>query len=284
MSKRFKLACVQVNSRDDMAANITTTSDWVRRARDAGAELIGTPEVTNLMAPESAATVAMVKTPEDDPSLAAFRDLARETGAWLLIGSLAVRPEGWEKIANRSYLLDPGGETVAWYDKIHMFDINLPDGREYRESRVYAPGEAARLVETPWGTMGMTICYDIRFPHLYRGLAQAGAEFVAIPAAFTRVTGQAHWHVLQRARAIENGCFVFAPAQCGEHPGNRQTYGHSLIIDPWGEVLADAGEEPGFAIAEIDLARVAEVRGRIPSLTHDRAYAQVDAGDRAAAE
>ncbi len=185
-------------------------------------------------------------------------------------GRLAAGAVG--RVANRSYLVDATGEVVAHYSKIHMFDVDLPGGESYRESRTYEPGAAACIAETPWGGLGMTVCYDLRFPRLYRELAQAGARYLSVPSAFTKVTGEAHWHVLLRARAIENGCFVFAPAQCGRHYDNRHTFGHSLIVDPWGDVLADGGDEVGFVTAEIDARRVDEARAMIPSLEHDRPF------------
>jgi predicted amidohydrolase len=206
------------------------------------------------------------------PALAGFREAAAKAGAWLLIGSIGVKVEG-ERLANRSYLIDNSGTVVAKYDKIHMFDVDLAGGESYRESATFRPGDRAVLAETPWGLLGMTICYDLRFPHLYRALAQAGAQFISIPAAFTRPTGSAHWHVLMRARAIETGCFVIAPAQCGEHAQGRKTYGHSLIVAPWGEVLADGGDDVGIVSAQIDTAKIGEVRRMVPSLQHDRPYA-----------
>ena len=215
----------------------------------------------------------------DDPFLAGMRDLARELGAWLLLGSLVIDPAGEPgagdetRLANRSFLLDAQGGIVAQYDKIHMFDIDLPGGESYRESNAYRPGDHTVVAETPWGRLGMSVCYDVRFPHLYRALAQAGADFLAVPSVFTVPTGRAHWHVLLRARAIENGCFVFAPAQWGEHTAGRKSYGHSLIVDPWGEVLAEGGEGVGIITAtEIDPARIAKVRGGLPSLQHDRRF------------
>jgi predicted amidohydrolase len=207
------------------------------------------------------------------PALAAFREAAAKAGAWLLIGSIGVKVEGGERLANRSYLLDASGNIVATYDKIHMFDVDLAGGESYRESATFRPGDRAVLADTPWGLLGMTVCYDLRFPHLYRTLAQAGARFITIPAAFTRPTGSAHWHVLQRARAIETGCYIFAPAQCGEHTQGRKTYGHSLIVAPWGEVLADGGDDVGIISAEIDTAKIDEARRMVPSLQHDRPYA-----------
>ena len=208
-----------------------------------------------------------------------MRELARELGAWLLLGSLVIdasgepgAAEGEERLANRSFLIDAAGGIVARYDKIHMFDIDLPGGESYRESNAYRPGNHTVVAETPWGRLGMSVCYDLRFPHLYRALAQAGADFLAVPSVFTVPTGRAHWHVLLRARAIENGCFVFAPAQWGEHTAGRKSYGHSLIVDPWGEVMGDGGEEVGIVTARIDPGRIAEARGMVPSLRHDRAF------------
>ncbi len=267
----FKAACIQTNSARDVAPNLEAVAPLVRAARDAGADFILTPENVSMLEPRSRLLREKAMPEEDHPALPAFRDLAREVGAWLLVGSLAVRLEGGG-IANRSYLLDADGAIVARYDKIHMFDVDLDGGERYRESAIYAPGDRAVVAETPWGRVGMTVCYDLRFPHLYRSLAKAGADILTVPAAFTRTTGRAHWHVLLRARAIETGCFVIAPAQCGDHAEGRQTFGHSLIIDPWGRVLADGGEEPGIVAADIDPAAVAETRRKIPSLGHDRDY------------
>jgi deaminated glutathione amidase len=270
MSVAFKVACIQTNSGADVDANLAAACDHARKARDGGADLIALPETVNIMASDRA-TLKSKCLPEDgNPALLAFQELARETGAWVLIGSLLVEVPGSEKMANRSFLLDADGAVRARYDKIHMFDVNLGGAETHRESSHYNAGDKAVVAQAPWGMLGMTICYDLRFPYLFRALAQAGAGMISTPAAFTRVSGQAHWHVLQRARAIETGCYIIAPAQCGDHPGGRQTFGHSLIIDPWGEVLADGGEEPGFIIADIDLAKVEEVRNKIPALTHDR--------------
>jgi deaminated glutathione amidase len=270
MSAKFTAACVQITSQREFAPNIQAVGDLVRRARDAGAELIMTPEITGMFEPKRDLHLAKATDEAGNPALAAFRDLARETGAWLLVGSLAIKLEA-ARLANRSFLLAPDGVIAARYDKIHMFDVDLENGESYRESALYRPGDSTVLAALPWGTLGMTICYDLRFPYLYRALAQAGADFLSIPAAFTVPTGKAHWHVLQRARAIENGCFVFAPAQWGQHAEGRRTYGHSLIVDPWGEVLADAGEGVGFITAEIDPAKIAEARRMVPALRHDRA-------------
>ncbi len=268
----FTAACVQMNSEREIAPNLVAARDMGMAARDAGADFILYPENAAMLEPRSRLGREKAALEAEHEGLAAFKNIAKETGAWVLVGSLAVRMDGEERIANRSYLLDADGGIVARYDKIHMFDVDLGGGESYRESKTYRPGDAMVLAETPWGMLGMTVCYDLRFPHLFRKLAQAGADFLAVPAAFTRVTGMAHWHVLLRARAIENGCFVLAPGQCGTHAEGRETFGHSLIVAPWGEVLADGGTEPGVVAAEIDLARVEKARGKIPSLTHDRDF------------
>ena len=270
MSGTFRAACIQTNTGDNIAANLLAAGELVRRARDDGADLIALPETVNVMDSSRETLMAKVGPEKDNPALEAFQGLARETGAWVLVGSLIVRDDGAEKMSNRSFLIDQDGEIRARYDKVHMFDVNLGGVETHRESNHYQAGSEAVLATTPWCPLGMTICYDLRFADQYRTLAQAGAGIVSVPSAFTRISGQAHWHVLLRARAIETGCFVIAPAQCGDHPGNRQTYGHSLIVDPWGGVLADGGEEPGFIVADIDLALVEEARQKIPALTHDR--------------
>jgi predicted amidohydrolase len=269
MSGKFTVGCIQITAEREFAPNIAATGTLIRRARDKGAALILTPEITGMFEPKRELHLAKATSEADNPALAAFRELAAETGAWLVIGSLAIRLAP-DRLANRSYLIAPDGAVAARYDKIHMFDVDLKNGESYRESALYRPGDRAVLAALPWGVLGMTVCYDLRFPYLYRTLAQAGAQFLSIPAAFTVPTGRAHWHVLQRARAIENACFVFAPAQWGEHAEGRRTYGHSLIVDPWGEVLADAGEGVGFITAEIDQARIEEARRMVPALRHDR--------------
>ena len=272
MTSRFKAACLQVNASIQLDTNIQAAVALAREARAAGAELVLMPENVSMMewGRQNITEKAM---PENaHKALATFCELARDAGFWLHCGSLAVLlADG--RVANRSFLIDPRGEVVAKYDKIHMFDVDLGNGESYRESATFAPGAKAVTVGTHWGKLGLSICYDLRFPHLYRSLAKSGADFLAVPAAFTRTTGQAHWHVLLRARAIETGCFVFAPAQCGEHAGGRQTFGHALIISPWGEVLADAGDAPGFILADIDPAEVAAARQKVPSLSHDRPFA-----------
>lgn len=267
--RKFTAACVQITAQREFEPNIQAAGDLIRRARDAGAEFILTPEITAMFEPKRDLHLAKARGEAENPALAAFRAIAKETGAWLLIGSMAIKLEA-ARLANRSFLIAPDGEIAARYDKLHMFDVDLQNGESYRESALYRPGDAAVLAELPWGMLGMTVCYDLRFPYLYRALAQAGADFLSIPSAFTVPTGRAHWHVLQRARAIENACFVFAPAQWGEHAEGRKTYGHSLIVDPWGEVLADGGEEVGFVTAEIDPAKIAEARRMVPALRHDR--------------
>ena len=277
MAGTFKAGLIQTSVSNDMAENIAFVCEQARLARRAGADFIMTPENTGLIGANRKETLEKAETEEAHRMLAAAVAAARDTGAWFLLGSIHVRVPGEEQIRNRSYLIDPDGGVVASYDKIHMFDVQLGGvgGDSYRESSTFKPGERTVLAETPWGILGMTICYDLRFPYLYRDLAHAGAVMLSIPSSFTVPTGQAHWHTLMRARAIETGCFVFAPAQVGTHKGsNRKTYGHSIAVAPWGEVLADAGgEKPGFVLAEIDLGKVAEARKMVPSLEHDRTYA-----------
>lgn len=272
MIRSLAVACVQLNAGPEVGPNLAAAAAAVRRARDQGATLIALPENLAAMVQGRDRILARARPESEHPALPMFRDLARETGAWILAGSLAIRlPE--DQVANRSFLFGADGEIVARYDKIHLFDVDLAGGESYRESATFRPGEQAVVGQTPWGGLGMSICYDLRFAALYRALAKAGAALIAVPAAFTAPTGRAHWHVLLRARAIETGCYVLAPAQCGVHDGDRRTFGHSLIIDPWGEVLADGGPDPGVIVTRIDLDRVAEVRGMVPSLRHDRPFA-----------
>lgn len=279
----FRAALVQFTAARDPDPNIATVSGLVREARAGGADLVLTPENTGMLEPDDAAKLAKAEPEDDHRVLAALRDVAAETGAWLLIGSLAVKTDDPARVANRSFLVQPDGGIAARYDKIHLFDVDLSDRESYRESASVAPGERAVVAATPWGRLGMSVCYDLRFPLLYRALAQGGAEFLAIPSAFTVPTGRAHWHVLLRARAIETGCFVLAPAQTGAHAEGRTTYGHSLAVDPWGRVLADAGDVAGVAIADIDPAQVAEARRAIPSLDNARPFAPpADLGEAAA--
>ncbi|MBT6203635.1 MAG: carbon-nitrogen hydrolase family protein [Alphaproteobacteria bacterium] len=280
---KLKIACVQVNAQLDMQANVDQACALVREAAAAGADLIGLPENVALMAASEEDRLENAYRPADHPALKAFAEVAKECGIWLQAGSVAaLRADG--ALANHAFLFDDQGRWAADYEKIHMFDVDLPDGSRYRESSMFEPGGQAVLAATPWGPLGMTVCYDLRFPHLYRDLSKTGAVMLTMPSAFTKVTGDAHWEVLLRARAIECGAFVFAPCQTGNHPGGRRTCGHSLIIDPWGVVLADAGTDVGFCIAEIDLAEVEKVRTTIPALQHDRPYAAPATPDRAAAE
>lgn len=275
----FKVACVQVNAGNDMGHNIWRAQDAVRRARAGGAEIVMLPENVAMMEVGRDNILAQARTEADHPALAAFRDVARETGAWVNAGTLGVLLEDG-RAANRAYLIAPDGSVAARYDKIHMFDVDLSESERYRESETFHPGDRAVVADLPWARLGMTVCYDVRFPHLHRALAKAGVEVLSVPAAFTVPTGEAHWHVLLRARAIETGCYVVASAQCGTHPHDRRTYGHSLIIDPWGTVLADAGDAD-FEIlhAVIDPASVAEARRRIPALMHDRDFAAPGPGN-----
>jgi predicted amidohydrolase len=247
----------------------------IREAKKQGADYVLTPEVSNIMQENRKALFDLLATEDDDKSLKAYRELAKELKIHLHIGSLALRATP-ERAVNRSFLIGPDGNILATYDKIHMFDIDLPDGETYRESANYQAGETAVISDLPWGRIGLTICYDVRFPALYRALAESGASFITVPAAFTKKTGEAHWHTLLKARAIENGCFIFAAAQGGKHENKRETFGHSLIIDPWGEILAEGGIEPGVVLAKIDPARVVDVRKSIPSLQHGRRFGLAD--------
>jgi predicted amidohydrolase len=276
MTKPLTAACVQVSAGTEIGPNLEIAGEYVLRAREAGADFIAMPENVSMIVQGRANVLERARPEAEHPGIPFFAGLARETGAWLLVGSLAIRlpaeADGRERVANRSFLIDPQGRITARYDKIHMFDVDLADGESYRESATFRPGSQAVVADTPWGRIGLSICYDVRFPHLYRALAKAGAGILTVPAAFTVPTGRAHWHVLLRARAIETGCFVIAPAQCGTHDQDRKTYGHSLIVSPWGEVLADGGDEPGFVLAELDLNAIAEARRMVPSLSHDRAF------------
>ena len=269
MTSPFKVACVQNCATNDLAANLATVEQLVRASHAQGAALVCMPEFFCNLEPADGSYYDNGFDADDHPALAAMRTLGRELGLWLLLGSMPVKAPG-RKVYNRSMVLDPQGAVIASYDKIHLFDVAIKDGQSYKESNGVAAGNEAVIAALPWGGLGLTICYDVRFPYLYRQLAQHGASFLSIPAAFTAKTGAAHWHTLVRARAIETGCYVFAPGQCGTRPWGRATFGHSLIVDPWGSVLADAGEEEGVIVAEIDPARVAEVRRMIPALSHDR--------------
>ena len=270
-SESFRVGLIQMRSGRTPAANADAAIRLIRDAKASGADYVQTPEMTNIMEVKRQEMFAAIAPEESDASLAAFRETARTQRLWVHVGSLAIKISP-DKAVNRSLLIDPHGDIVARYDKIHMFDVDLAGGESYRESRNYRPGEIAIATDLPWGRLGLTICYDLRFPALYRALAEAGASFLAIPSAFTRQTGEAHWHVLMRARAIENTCYVLAAAQGGAHENGRETFGHSVVVDPWGRVIAEGGSEPGVVMAEIKLAEVATARGRIPSLQHGRRF------------
>jgi predicted amidohydrolase len=267
----LKIGVVQVNAGTEIDANLQRAGELVREARAHGAALIALPENVSMMVQGRAKVLARVKPESEHPGVPFFQNLARETGAWLVTGTLGVLLEDG-RVANRLFVVDPAGEVRGRYDKIHMFDVDLAGGESYRESATYKPGEKAVVVDTPWTRLGLSICYDVRFAYLYRALAKAGAGILFVPSAFTVPTGRAHWHVLLRARAIETGCYVVAPAQTGTHDEGRGTYGHALIVSPWGEIIADAGEAPGVLVAEIDLAKVAEARRMVPALGHDRRF------------
>ena len=277
-SPKFIAACVQMTAGREVGPNVAAAGDLIRQAHAAGARLILTPENTGMIEPVKPQLLAKARTEAAHDALPEFRALAAELGVWLLIGSLQVKLDQ-TSLANRSFLIDDNGAVAARYDKIHMFDVDLKGGESYRESSTFRPGSHAVVAATPWGRLGLTVCYDLRFAYLYRALAQAGAAFLTVPAAFTRPTGEAHWHVLLRARAIETGCYVLAPAQCGAHAEGRKTYGHSLIVAPWGEVLADGGEAPGIVLAEIDPVKVDEARSMIPALRHDRSFVAPEVPD-----
>jgi predicted amidohydrolase len=268
----LRAALIQTRTPATQAASLEQLQPLVAEALAKGAQLIATPEASNFLQRSRSAFAEQVTEADEDPVVVAARRWAEKEKVWFLLGSALVRrADGL--FANRSMLFSPDG-LAAQYDKIHMFDVDLPTGERHRESAVYAPGEAAVVAETPWGRLGMSVCYDVRFPHLYRALAKAGAGLLTVPAAFTRPTGEAHWSVLLRARAIENGAFVLAPAQGGFHEDGRGTYGHSMIVAPWGEVLAEAdGDEPGVILADLDLEAVAKARGAVPSLANERPFA-----------
>src|SRR6266404_4563339 len=271
----FTAAMVQMRTGLLPGPSLEQGTKLIREAAAQGADYVLTPEVSNMMQLNRKALFEHLAAEEDDLSLKAYRALAAELKIHLHIGSLALRASP-EKAVNRSFLIGPDGAVIASYDKIHMFDIDLPGGESYRESANYQPGETAVTADLPWGRIGLTICYDVRFPALYRALAESGAAFLTVPSAFTRKTGEAHWHTLLRARAIETGCFVFAAAQAGMHENKRETYGHSLIIAPWGEILAEGGVEPGVFLAKIDPSKVETARRTVPSLQHGRRFSVAD--------
>ena len=257
MSNSVKVALIQNCAERDVAPSVVAVEPLIRAAAKDKAQFILLPEMVAMLEPDSAKVLEKTVSEAEDPALKTFRGLAQETGAWILVGSL---------------LVDPSGAITARYDKLHLFDVDVGDGQAYKESATVEPGERAVLAATPWGLAGLSICYDLRFAYLYRALAQAGAAMLTVPAAFTYATGKAHWHVLARARAIETGSFVLAPNQCGTHAEGRKTWGHSLIINPWGEILADGGEDVGIVTATIDLDQVTEARRKIPALKHDRSF------------
>jgi hypothetical protein len=271
----FKIGLIQMRSGLEPRANLAAALAAIEEAARAGAAYVLTPEMTNIMEVKRERLLAVIADEERDPTLASLREAARRLSIYIHIGSLAIKASP-DKAANRSFLIDRRGDVVARYDKIHMFDVDLANGESYRESRNYRAGDLAVVADLPWGRLGMTVCYDLRFPALYRALAEAGASFLSIPSAFTRQTGEAHWHVLIRARAIENGSFVFAAAQGGKHENGRETFGHSLVVDPWGRILAEGGTEPGVILAEIDPAQIAAARSRIPSLHNGRRFELIE--------
>lgn len=268
MPQPFRIACLQMQTGNDLAANLDSVKTMAREAARSGAQFVLTPEYAMMMDGSGRTMRERALEADGSPALPELQALAKELSVWLLVGSLTLKTAE-NRIANRSCLIAADGTVVATYDKIHMFDATLPDGKVIKESSAYCPGDRAVIAETPWGKLGLTICYDLRFPQLYRRLAKAGAHYLTVPSSFQRATGKDHWHALLQARAIENACFVFAPAMCGEHPGNRTTYGHTLVVDPWGKILADGGEDPGIVYAEIDPARVERVRSMLPCLEHD---------------
>ena len=274
----MKVAALQLCASDDPVANLALTLSMVQRAAEAGAQFIATPEVTNCISSSRRHQNQVLALQEDDQTLAVMCAAAARFGVWISVGSLALKLPDDDRFTNRSFMIDPSGQIVAQYDKIHMFDVTLSDTEQYRESNGYRAGDHAVIADTAFGKIGMTICYDIRFPHLYRGLAKSGASILLIPAAFAQPTGRAHWEVLLRARAIETGCFVIAAAQTGEHQTNqgrsRKTYGHSMIISPWGEILADAGEDKGIIYADLDLSVVESTRARVPSILSNQSFSE----------
>jgi len=267
----LRVGLVQFTAGDDPAANCEALLNYVNAAADGGAHFVLTPEVSNIISSSRSRQEKVLHKQEDDPTLKALIALAKARGIHLLIGSLALK-SGGERFLNRSFLILPTGKVLAHYDKIHMFDVALGNGESYRESAQFQPGNRAVVADTDIGKIGLTICYDLRFPHLHRTLAKAGAQILTAPAAFTVPTGKAHWHTLLKARAIETGCFILAPAMVGQHSPKRATYGHSLVVSPWGEVLADGGTKQGVTFATLDLKLVQQARAKIPALSHDREF------------
>jgi predicted amidohydrolase len=275
--KTLRVGLVQLRSGREPAANLDSAAALIREAAREGARYVQTPEVTNIMELDRKVLFEKLQEEGNDATLAALRQLARELAITLHVGSLALKVSD-AKAVNRGFIIDPDGEITGRYDKIHMFDVDLGNGESYRESNAYRPGERAVLTDVDGIRLGMTICYDLRFPSLYRALAEGGAKVLTVPSAFTRPTGEAHWHILLRARAIENGAYVLAAAQGGRHENGRDTYGHSLVVDPWGRVIAEGGTDPGVILAEIDMAEVAAARARVPSLTNGRRFEIAEPG------
>ena len=269
---KSKTACIQLNAQNNMAKNIAKAIEFIREAADIGAKFITLPENCVFMGESAEDLFSNSYTEDKHPALPQFCKVAKELKIWLLVGSIAIKVKNSDKLANRSFLIDDNGNVATKYDKIHLYDVSVTDGESHRESERYIAGDTAKLIKTPFGNLGLTICYDLRFPYLYRSLAQKGADIITVPAAFTKFTGKAHWHVLLRARAIENSCYIIAPAMTGNHPKDRQTFGHSLIIDPWGEILADGSENEGVIIADIDTDKVSQTRKQIASLQHDKDF------------
>ena len=276
MPEQLNVACIQNCAGTDVGKNLLDLRAMIETAHRAGAELICLPEYGTCLGVDGTQFLVGAHPQDGHPALVFMADLAKEIGVWILIGSLAVTAPGG-KIVNRSVMLNDKGEIVIHYDKIHLFDVDLANGETYRESATICPGNRAVVADTPWGGIGMTVCYDLRFPKLFRSLANGGAGIITVPAAFARTTGERHWHVLLRSRAIETGCFIIAPCQTGRH-GLSESYGHSLIVDPWGTILADQGRELGIASATLDLSQIDKCRSMVPSLQHDRPYHEVDEG------
>jgi predicted amidohydrolase len=267
----FKVACLQTNTGPDTKANLEMIQDLMLQASIAKSQFVALPEACDFLHEDVDAVKSYASNVENHVALELICKLSRQYNYWTLIGSLTVRQDE-DRLANRSFLISPEGKIVAWYNKIHMFDANIPGNESANESDIYEPGNKLTVAETPWGKLGMSICYDVRFPHLYRALAHSESTLLTVPAAFAQITGQAHWHTLLRARAIENGCFVIAPAQTGHHYQKRYSYGHSLIVDPWGEVLADGGVDVGIVLANIDLSKISKAKSIINSIAHDRPF------------
>jgi len=266
----MRIALHQSRTGVDPATNAIALLTAIEDAKAGGADMLFTPEMSGLLDQNRVRAAVHLREEADDPTLATVRAAAKQQRLWVSIGSLALKGGADGRLVNRAFVIDDQGEIRARYDKIHLFDVDLPTGESWRESAAYAPGERPVVVTTPWAKLGLSVCYDIRFPDLYRALSDAGAELLSVPAAFTVPTGKAHWHILLRARAIEAGAFVVAAAQAGEHEDGRRTFGHSLVVDPWGEILLDMDDGLGVGFADLDMARLADVRARVPALRHRR--------------